>query len=178
MKLAISFGIGVAILAWGSMVSAQTNQTTDSSFRQEVPSVPIDGIDIPISVLTYAQMEHQGYAVTKAQKLQHNNKEAIRLLVDRDDMSTGYDGKHLFFDATWKLLDDKDLEAPGPVITPTPVLEKPAETEPEKPGEEEPVIKKPEEREAIVEESPTPPEPVKPVEPEEPTDSDQPTAAQ
>ncbi len=172
MKLLVSFGISIAILAWGSIVSAQTTQPTTSEYKQDVPSVPINGIDVPLSVLMYAQMEYQGYAVTKAQKTTLNNAEVIRLLADRDDVSSGYDGKYLFFDRTWKLLEYKEIVPPGPVQKQdkkqedaNPEKKEPEKVDKPKPVEEKedkPVVEKPERPE-----DETPPPQDQPTKPEE-----------
>lgn len=100
----------------GSATTAQTSPTDDPSLDPRgwrVFSV-IDGIEIPEEVLIQIQMDHQGYAATKASITHRNGQQHYSLRVDRNDDPSDYNSFYLLYDMNWQLVGRENTVAPPP----------------------------------------------------------------
>lgn len=74
----------------------------------------------------YAQLQYEGSAVTKVEKINRDGKELYRLRVDKDDVADDYNSIYLIYDMKWLLVGEEKGKAPtvrktepAPTTTPT-----------------------------------------------------------
>lgn len=111
MKNVIAGLIFVATLALSSNVVAEAPQTQLVVAPSKPPSSVIDGIEVPYEVLEYAQMQNQGYAVTKVVRSSRDGKPAYQLRVDNDDQLYDDNCIFLWYGMDWKLLGESKANA-------------------------------------------------------------------
>lgn len=96
----------IAVLGLGGRVLANTPESTPNA-STGMPSSVINSIEVPYNVLDYAQMKHQGYAVTHATRSTYRGEQVYRLHVDNDDILYDDDYILLIFDLNWKLMNEQ-----------------------------------------------------------------------
>jgi len=107
-KFFVSVFVGIGLM----VVFPQVSRAQQSQQKQVLPSTVIDKVSVPFDVLTYAQLEYQGHAVTKVYKVRYGGESAYRLRVDRDDDPSDYKSHYLIFDKEWRLLDEAKVKKP------------------------------------------------------------------
>ncbi|MDQ3123496.1 MAG: hypothetical protein M3Q14_02345 [bacterium] len=132
MKKLLILTLILATLSFGNAAVANTPDASESptSKTQWSSYSMLNDIQIPDEILMDIQMEYQGFAVTKATKVNHNGADLYQLKVDRSDIPVDYDGFYLYFDKDWKMVEKEDIDAPAPVFRPA-VEESKPQPEPE-----------------------------------------------
>jgi hypothetical protein len=119
MKKLLLFGVLLSLVILSNSIKAgsqqvdKTNASVVEAVVFEMPDSVIDGIPVPHEILMYVQMEYQGYAVTKANKVTQGSGTFYQLLVDNDDQP--YNGLviYLLYDTNWQLVSEqKTLPVP------------------------------------------------------------------
>lgn len=139
MRKLITTGLIIATLGVSGNALANTppDKPTGSitgSSAATMPASIINDISVPYEVLMYAQLQYEGSAVTKADKINRDGKELYRLRVDKDDVADDYNSIYLIYDMKWLLVGEEKGKAP-PVkkieLAPAP---KPTEVTPTQPA--------------------------------------------
>ena len=171
MKKLIVFGGVLLVVSLSQTVTVESQENDAPPVQapvRELPSSVINNIKVPYEVLMNAQLEYQGYAVTKAAKVTHKGRSAYRLTVDRDDQPYNNQVIYLLYDMNWQLLgEEKGLprqqETKPPEAPPQPPAETPQEDNEQEPAdtqeEETPPSPEPDLEEPSTEEPVQPPAP-------------------
>lgn len=82
------------------------NAATVNSLPSDVPQgylafSTIDGIEVPEEVLMNVQTEHQGYAVTHANKVARNPQAYYQLQVSKDTTANPFESIYLLYSENW-----------------------------------------------------------------------------
>lgn len=116
MRKLITTGLVIATLGFSSNALANTPDkptgAITASSAATMPASIINDISVPYEVLTYAQLQYEGSAVTKVEKVVRDGKEIYRLRVDKDDLSDDYNSIFLVYDSKWLLLGEERGTAP------------------------------------------------------------------
>lgn len=138
MKNVVGGLIFVATLALSGNVVAEAPQGKPADKSNKPPSSVIDGIEVPYEVLEYAQMQNQGYAITKVVRASRYGRPAYRLRVDNDDQLYDDNCIFLWYGMDWKLFGESKANAPISPFSKTKhdAGRVPLASEPTKPDEE------------------------------------------
>ncbi|MDQ3064882.1 MAG: hypothetical protein M3Q36_01275 [bacterium] len=122
MKKLIIIATIVGVFSFSNLATANSPDPTSSPPSQTHWSSfsELNDIKIPDEILMDIQMEFQGFAVTKAAKVNRNDRELYQLRVDKSDIPINYDGFYLYFDRDWKFVEREDIQAPAPVFRSNP----------------------------------------------------------
>jgi hypothetical protein len=113
MKKLLIFGILFLLIGLRPIgVDSQSADNNSSPSPNPVstwqpPASVIDNISVPYDVLSYVQMEYQGYAVTQVRKITRGGMQAYQLTADRDDQPYNDQVIYLYFDMNWQLIGDE-----------------------------------------------------------------------
>lgn len=99
------------------MAGAQTANTNvapppATEIGKSKQTATVDDINIPYEIIFYIEEKYPGHAVTQAAKVTHDGKEAFRLRIDRDDVSSDYEGYYLLFSTKWALVSEQKITEP------------------------------------------------------------------
>lgn len=114
-KLVITF-LGVSVLAIGMSTTVNgapaANRPTEASSAL-LSAETVDDVAVPLDVLLSIQTQYQGFAVTHADKVVRDGKQAYRLRVDQNDVANDGDAFYVLYDSSWKLLGEEKIAQPA-----------------------------------------------------------------
>lgn len=122
MKKHIVLVLAILLLSMVGVPVANTQESgtqtpADQPSSRQVTAV-LDGIEVPMDVLMYAQTEYVGHAITKAEKISRDSKQLYRLRVDRDTSPDDHESFYLLYDEQWKLIGRESSAPPPPPPSP------------------------------------------------------------
>lgn len=120
LTLLLIIGLGIGIM---NLDVAKASTTVENRISTDyIPKEPatemeltyIDDVAVPYSVLVYAQVVYQGYAITQAEEIIINGEKVYKLRIDNDSNPNDNDGLYLIYNMEWKLIDKHSLYSPAP----------------------------------------------------------------
>jgi hypothetical protein len=83
------------------------SESKNPTRQTPIPTSTIDSIDVPYTVLEYAQITYQGRAIDRVKKSIRNNQEIYIVRVSPDTSAEDTDCIFLAYDMQWKLLGEE-----------------------------------------------------------------------
>lgn len=101
----------ISMISFGFTARAGAEETSESQ-PDNFMATDMDGILVPYEVITYAQMEYQGRAITRVSQVTSHGIQLYKLRVDHDDKLNDYDSIFLLYDKDWKLIEEEKMSLP------------------------------------------------------------------
>lgn len=107
-----AFLFGGMHIAGAQTSTANVAPPPETEIGKSNQTATVDDINIPYEIIFFIEEKYPGHAVTQASKVSHEGKEAFRLRIDRDDVSSDYEGFYLLFNAKWSFISDQKITEP------------------------------------------------------------------